>query len=169
MDVIDDLLRIKIFREEEAELDLLKKKHDLSLKEKQLLKARSELEEYKKYSQNKEIELYEDLCSRLVVQKDIDNVSIEIQLMKDELSKHEEQVDSAKEHRNEAALAVNQAKIVHQEAVRMREKFMEIRKIQESERKIELDRIEDIEMEEVAEQRFSLEEDHSEEFLKNEW
>ena len=169
MDVIKDLLRIKIFREEKAELDLLKKKYDLSSKEKQLLKSRSDLEEYKEYFQKKEIELYEDLCSRLVVQKDIDNVSIEIQQMKNELSKHEERVESAKEQRNEAALVVSQAKIVHQEAVRMREKFMEIRKIQDSERKIELDRVEDIEMEEVAEQRFSRKEDQSEELLENEW
>jgi len=169
MDVIKDLLRIKIFREEKAELDLLKKKYDLSSKEKQLLKSRSDLEEYKEYFQKKEIELYEDLCSRLVVQKDIDNVSIEIQQMKNELSTHEERVESAKEQRNEAALVVSQAKIVHQEAVRMREKFMEIRKIQDSERKIELDRVEDIEMEEVAEQRFSRKEDQSEELLENEW
>ncbi len=155
MDVIEDLLRIKLFREERAEIDLLKRKNELSIRENELLKARSMLEEFRKYSARKEAELYADLCSRLVVQKDLDNVSIEIQLMKEQIEKLVEDINQAKERRSQAIVVVDEAKLVHQEAVRMREKFMEIRRIQEDEKKVEITHFEDIEMEEVAEQRFS--------------
>ncbi len=154
MEIVNKLLIIKRFREEKAEIELLKAKQDFLLKEKTYLAERKNLTEFINDCERREAEMYSDLCRRVVVQKDIDDVLFKIQQMKDETELMQQKVDSAKEKKEEAYAYLQGAKIAHQEAVRMREKFEEIRTIHEQERDIESFRIEDVEMEEAGMVKF---------------
>ena len=153
MEVIKDLVRIKIFREEKAELAMLKAKAKLMTAEDELDNARKVLRKHKEDCVAREKELYDDLCTRLVLLKDINSVSLDIQLMAEETTRLDEIVEKAKEDRDIASEELAAAKAIHRDAVQMRQKFTEIKDVIDAEKIAELLRKEDIEMEEVPTKR----------------
>lgn len=155
MNVLSDLLRIKKFREDKAEMALSTARAHLRAVEAALDGARNVLREHVLACKRKEREMYADLCTRLVLLKDLNNVALDIQLMKEETVKYEEAVTTAEEQRSGAAELVEQAKTEHREAVRMREKFTELVNIVNDERLIEFQRVEDLELEEASSSRHS--------------
>lgn len=161
MNVIKDLLRIKRYREEKAELALVRARYALLLADQSLAESRVAVSTYQSEFSSKEQQLYRDLCVRLVLLKDINAVTLEVELMKDELNRLTDAVLSAKEARALAADVLEQARLAHREAVRMREKFMEIKRIQDAEVASEIARLEDLEMEEAASNRHAQKNDSS--------
>jgi len=161
MEVIKDLVRIKIFREEKAELAMLKAKAKLMSAEDDLDNARKVLRKHKDDCIAREKELYDDLCTRLVLLKDINSVTLDIQLMAEETTRLDEIVEKAKEDRDIASEELAAAKAIHRDAVQMRQKFTEIEDVINAEKLAELMRKEDIEMEEVPTKRQFENEDPS--------
>jgi type III secretion protein O len=153
MNVLTDLLRIKVFREEKAELALARARQFLVQADMTLDAARRTLQDYLRDCERKERDMYADLCTRLVFLKEINNVTLDIQLMKEQTARHEQDVEEAKEARNVAAEQLEQAKQDHRDAVRMREKFTEMLRIVQEERNIDAMRLEDLELEEAASTR----------------
>jgi type III secretion protein O len=155
VDVLKDLLRIKIFREEKAELAVARARHHLVEMDKALDDARRALEDHLRSCETKEKAMYKELCSRLVLVKDIDEVTLDVKLMQEASAELEKKIEKAKEARVQAAEAVEVSRQVHRDAVRMREKFMELARTVDEERATELLRMEDLEMEEAAGSRFA--------------
>jgi hypothetical protein len=153
MEVIKDLVRIKIFREEKAELAMLKAKTKLLIAEESLDNARKVLRKHKEDCIAREKELYDDLCTRLVLLKDINSVTLDVQLMAEETTRLDDDVEKSKEARDVASEDLAAAKAVHREAVQMRQKFMEVEDVIDAEKLAELMRKEDLEMEEVPTKR----------------
>jgi hypothetical protein len=153
MEVIKDLVRIKIFREEKAELAMLKAKTKLLHAEENLDNARKVLRKHKEDCIAREKELYDDLCTRLVLLKDINSVTLDVQLMAEETTRLDEDVEKYKEARDVASEDLAAAKAVHRDAVQMRQKFMEVKDVIDAEKLAELMRKEDLEMEEVPTKR----------------
>ena len=153
MNVLTDLLRIKVFREEKAELALARARQFLVQADMKLEAARRTLQDFLEECDRKEREMYADLCTRLVLRREIDDVTLDIQLMKEQTTRHQEDVEEAKEARDAAAELLEQAKQDHRDAVRMREKFTEMLRIVQEERSIEALRLEDLELEEAASTR----------------
>lgn len=153
MNVLTDLLRIKVFREEKAELALARARQFLVQADMTLDAARRTLQDYLRDCERKERDMYADLCTRLVFLKEINNVTLDIQLMKEQTARHDQDVEEAKEARNVAAEQLEQAKQDHRDAVRMREKFTEMLRIVQEERNIDAMRLEDLELEEAASTR----------------
>jgi type III secretion protein O len=153
MEVIKDLVRIKIFREEKAELAMLKAKTKLLHAEEALDNARKVLRKHKEDCIAREKELYDDLCTRLVLLKDINSVTLDVQLMAEETTRLDEDVEKYKEARDVASEDLAAAKAVHRDAVQMRQKFMEVKDVIDAEKLAELMRKEDLEMEEVPTKR----------------
>jgi hypothetical protein len=153
MEVIKDLVRIKIFREEKAELAMLKAKTKLLHAEENLDNARKVLRKHKEDCIAREKELYDDLCTRLVLMKDINSVTLDVQLMAEETTRLDEDVEKYKEARDVASEDLAAAKAVHRDAVQMRQKFMEVKDVIDAEKLAELMRKEDLEMEEVPTKR----------------
>jgi hypothetical protein len=149
MEVIKDLVRIKIFREEKVELAMLKAKAKLISAEEVLDNARKVLRKHKEDCIAREKELYDDLYTRLVLLKDINSVTLDVQLMAEETTRLDEEVEKSKEARDVASEDLAAAKAVHRDAVQMRQKFMEVKDVIDAEKLAELMRIEDLEMEEV--------------------
>lgn len=153
MNVLTDLLRIKVFREEKAELALARARQFLVQADVTLDAARRTLQDYLQEYDRKERDMYADLCTRLVFLREIDDVTLDIQMMKEQTTRHEQEVEEAKEARNTAAELLEQAKQDHRDAVRMREKFTEMLRIVQEERNIDAMRLEDLELEEAASTR----------------
>lgn len=156
MEVLKDLLRIKIFREEKAERALAKARLALLEADHALQQARQALKDFQTESIRREKEMYAELCTRLVVLREIEDVRIDVDLMKEKAERLKQQVEEAELARAEAAEQVEQARIEHRDAVRMREKFDELLRTVVEEREAELSRYEDLEMEEAAATRFAL-------------
>lgn len=158
MDVLKDLLRIKIFREEKAERAVAKARRALLEADEAVREAKSALKEFERESIRREKAMYAELCSRLVVLREIEDVRVDVELMKEKAERLKQQVDAAELARTEAAERVEQARIEHRDAVRMREKFDELLRTVLEEREVELARQEELEMEEAASSRFAFKE-----------
>ncbi len=155
MNVLGDLLRIKVFREKKAERALTVARQRLRSAEQELNAARLSLKEHQQESARRERELYADLCKRLVLLRDIDSVHIDVQLMKEREAELLEEVDQTKARRDEMAAQEEDARAQHAMAVRMREKFDELLLHEKEEKDFEAMRLEELEIEESAEVRFA--------------
>jgi type III secretion protein O len=155
MNVLSDLLRIKIFREQKAEMVLARAKAKLQEAEVIMDSARQTLQIHLDESKRKEELLFADLYIRLVRIKDIDSVALDMTLIKEETVNLENKLSVAKESRLLAQDAEDEAKMLHRIAVRNREKFTEIVELQAEEIKLESQRLEDLEMEESSSSRHS--------------
>lgn len=156
MEVINDLLRIKIFREEQAERALKKARVALAEAGEALKKANLALKEFTEESIRREKSMYDDLCTRLVFLKEIENVRIDIDLMKEKSAELKKKVESAELNRKDCAEREIEAHMLHIEAVRMREKFNELRKTVAEEKEMAIAQFEELEMEEAASVRFNF-------------
>ncbi len=156
MNVLKDLLRIKIFREEKAELAVARARRHLLDMDKVLDDARRALDTHLQACEVKEKAMYQELCSRLVVVNEINEVTLDVKLMQEASEELEKKIEKAKEDRAQAAEAVEVSRQVHRDAVRMREKFKELVRTVDEERDAELLRLEDLEMEEAAGSRHAV-------------
>lgn len=148
MEVLPDLYRIKKFREDKAELHLVKVRKFLSLAIEERDQAQKILEDYEDYRKKQEAELFKNLYSRLVKIKDINEVSEDIKIMQDEVAKLSDVLSQMQEKLAKAKEAVEEAKVLHQEAIRMREKYSEALKIMAEEELIAMQLSEELGMEE---------------------
>lgn len=156
MDVLTDLLRIKIFREQQAERALLKARLILKEADGALKDAKSSLKKFLEESIEREKLMYSDLCSRLVFLKEIENVRLDVDLMKEKSDQLKQKVEDAETARKEAAEREDLARQVHIVAIREREKFDELNStlLEEHERKVA--QFEELEIEESANSRFNF-------------
>ena len=149
MNVLEDLLHIKEFREDKAERELAQARHVLRQASEAFERARTTRDDYRVAADRKERALYADLCTRVVQLSDLDDVALEVDRMRKEKDRHEEQVAAAASAREEASQQADAARVRHREAVRMREKFSELSVLLEAGQEVERQRLEDTEMEEV--------------------
>lgn len=157
MNILGDLLRIKEFRQDKAELEVSRARSELERATAALHEAREALEACRADCETRERALYTDLCSRVVRLADLDDVKLAVQLMQGEIHGHEEKVEQAEEARKSATEQLAQARRDYQEATRNREKFFELESQDQAERLLEAGRVEDIEMEEVAARKPAVE------------
>ena len=149
MNVLDELLRIKEFREEKAEMESSRAKLALDEATGRLDETRRAREDYRDWWVQHEQRLYADLCSRAVRLADIDDVSLEVDQMRERMREHDQAVSEAEELRKAALERRNEAREAHRDATRKREKFSELSRLAEADWLVELARAEDLEMEEV--------------------
>ncbi|MGI4847197.1 MAG: type III secretion system stalk subunit SctO [Janthinobacterium lividum] len=149
MEVIDDLLRIKKFREQKAELALAKARGAVAQALAALEKARADLAECEASCDRRQRALYADLLSRLVLRAEIDAVMVDVEEMKREIQAAEEVVEKKKVARDEAEKKLEAARVHHHEAMRGREKFTELSSLAGLERLALEQRKEDHELEEA--------------------
>ena len=149
MNVVGDMLRIKQFRENRAEMEVSRTRHVLQEATQALDRARNELNEFRNSCERRERELYADMCSRLVRLTDINDLMLTVAEMQEGVRGHEGHVSSATEVRKTAVESLAQARQGHQLAVRSREKFSVLSVVDEAELRLEQQRAEDLEMEDI--------------------
>jgi type III secretion protein O len=149
MSVFVELLRIKEFREKKAETELVRSRLGMAEAAAALELAQMELVRYRDFSDRRERELYSALCERIVRLRDIEDVQWSVGELRGGERSREEQEAAAAKARDQAASVLAQAADTHRVALRTKEKFVELARSFDEERVRELQRLEDMEMEEV--------------------
>ena len=153
MSIFRELLSIKTFRESKAELAVHKQRRVLAEAVEQRDGAQRNLKDFRDYAVARERALFGDLCARVVKLRDIEDVQVEVVVMRGQERDHETKLDDAETHRETQDGELTARKTAHAEASRMKEKFVELAQVYADEQIRELERKEDAELEEAAETR----------------
>ncbi|WP_394065632.1 type III secretion protein [Alcaligenes sp. WGS1538] len=150
MSIFQDLLAIKRFREGQAELAVMRQRQSLLQMQQRSAEAREQLARFRELSLQREQDMYQDLCSRLVRVGEIEDVLDGVAELRQGEREREAGVEQAAEQEREATAALNQCRDMHREASRVVQKFVELTSVHAAEHLRELERKEDLEMEEAA-------------------
>lgn len=150
MSVFDELLAIKRFREGQAELAVARQRQAHADAERRREQAREQLLRFQDWARRHESDMYQDLCSRLVRVREIEDVMQGVADLRQGERDHETRVDEAAEKARREAEALAQRRAEHHEATRLAEKFVELARVHLAEHLREVERKEDLEMEEAA-------------------
>lgn len=150
MSVFRELLVIKSFRENRAELSLARQRQALLKAQSDEEAARTVLSEFEDFSTRREATLYRDLCSRIVGLRDIEEVQNIIADLRKQKEERELELATAGKRREEEAGLLTEAQVVYQAATRQKQKFVELAQSQADETAREAERKEELEMEEAS-------------------
>ena len=153
MTIFKELLAIKRFREEKAELAMRKQRMELQAATRARDGARQRLDDYREYARREEQEMYADLCRRLVNLRDIEHVQGCVVMLRGQEREHEGGLDKAESIRESQEHLLEERKADHQAASRMKEKFVQLAQVHAEQQLRELERKEDLDLEEAAETR----------------
>jgi type III secretion protein O len=153
MSIFKDLLSIKAFRESKAEIQVRKQRGVLADATAKRDGAQDALDRFRVFAVTHERSLYDDLCARVVKLRDIEDVQVEVAGLRGKEVQHEELVRQAEADRVKQAQQLDADRKAHQDATRMKEKFVELAQVFADERLKEIERKEDAELEEAAETR----------------
>ena len=153
MSIFRDLLTIKSLRESKAERVVRKQREVLAQAAALRESAHEKLESFVVYARREEDTMYEDLCSRLVVLRDIESVQNTVAHLRQQEQNHQEFLRQAEVKQDKESVQLADDKVKHKEAARVKEKFVEWAHVHAQELLRESERKEDAEMEEVAETR----------------
>lgn len=150
MAIFDDLLAIKRFREGKAEVALRKQRLALAAATRRREQAQWRLLQFQDQARREELALYEDLCRRIVLLRDIQDVQATVSAMREQERDHTRTVDAAVDGETREQDGLQACRQAHAEAMRVKEKFLELARNHALERWQSLERREDAELEEAA-------------------
>lgn len=150
MSMFDDLLAIKRFREGQVEIAVAQQRQVLVAAERELEAANRRLLDYRGWSERRERDMYDDLCSRIVRVREIEDVMQGVADLRTGERQHESQVQSADDQVKTEEVALTERRESHRLATRMTEKFIELARLHLAAYMLEQERKEDLEMEEAA-------------------
>jgi type III secretion protein O len=166
MSILAELLSIKAFRETRAEVEVRKERARFAEALAAREAAEKSLDEFKAWAQAQELAWYEDLCQRVVRLRDIEDVQHGVAGLRNQEVTLDQQRQQAQTHERQQEQRLGEAKVVLSDATRVKEKFVELVRLNTLERLQDVERKEDAELEEVAElrrDRADWEEFHEEE------
>ncbi len=150
MAMVDQLLFIKEFREQQAETALQKSRLALADARRQEELAQQELERFIAQAREDELSWYRELCSRVVKLRDIESVQTDVAILRAQEAARAQQRDAAVTHREQAQSSFSQATQHMKEASTARNKFEEMARQHHALVAKEAERKEDLELEELA-------------------
>lgn len=151
--MFEQILEIKQFRENRAEL-AVSRQRTLLTRAQAVEKARREvLEDFRLEAARKEKALYDDLFSRVVRLSAIQDVHLAVDAMQGEERSHQADVERAQADCHQQAELLRQARETHAQALQVKERFVELVRLAAEEAATEEDLKETLELEEVAETR----------------
>ncbi len=153
MTIFKELLAIKRFREEKAELALRRQRIELQAAVQARDGARRQLDDYRVYAQEQEQAMYADLCRRLVNLREIEHVQGSVIVLRGQEREHEGRLEQAEALRESQEHLLEERKSAHQLASRMKEKFVQLAQAHAEQLMREVERKEDHDLEEAAEAR----------------
>jgi type III secretion protein O len=148
MDVIDGLLRIKRAREEIREAEMTGAKHRLEHAAELLRNAIAVQQQRDEERSERERSLYDDVCSRVVVVRDLNELNSEVDQMKDEAKADEEAVQDAQKQRTARRHALDEATHVWRAAALATQRFADLARNEMEEKARETERLAELELEE---------------------
>ncbi len=150
MSIFQDLLAIKRFRQDQAALAVARQRQLLFQTQQRCAQAREQLAQFRELSLQRERDMYQDLCSRLVRAGEIEDVMDDVAELRQGERDREADVQQATERERQESAALDQCRNAHSEASRVVQKFVELISLHAAEYSRELERKDDLEMEEAA-------------------
>jgi type III secretion protein O len=150
MSVFDELLAIKRFREGQAEIAVSRQRLRHSQADAQWRDAEAALASFRDSAQRRELAMYDDLCSRVVRVRDIEDVLLGVAGLREAERRRAEAVEAAARQLQQESLALAGSRQQHQQAVRLTGKFVELASLHLDEHMKALEHKEDQDMEEAA-------------------
>lgn len=147
-DVIQQIVDVKERREERAQEEVRRRRLALEDAARRVEQRRQELQDYRTWRVRREIELWDEIETRVVKLRDIEDLKTDIGLLRGREQVLAEKVAEADKARNDANTALTQAIGVLDAAARARQKFEDLADWLEAEHRAYLERIEEIELEE---------------------
>ena len=148
--MIDQLLRIKTFREKKAETEMLKNKLLLAQAKTAETEAEHVLADYVDFSNREEIRWYQDLCSRVVRLREITQVQEGVAGLKARELEYQQALAQAHKAHLDAVDVFNTSYDLYRGASIAREKFDQLLQIEMLRESKEAERKEELELEELA-------------------
>ncbi len=162
-DVIQRIVDVKERREDRAQEDVRRRRLALEDAARRLEQRRKELDDYKVWRVRREIELWDGIERRTVKLRDIEDLKLDIGLLRGREQLFAEHVVEAEKARSDANAALTDAVAVLEAATRNRQKFEDLADWLEAESRAYRERMEELELEELfsgsrggdAEERFA--------------
>ncbi|MBW7849358.1 MAG: YscO family type III secretion system apparatus protein [Rhodospirillales bacterium] len=148
MTVVIELLRIKEFRESQAETEVRRRRSRLAEVARKLQQMQSDLVDFQKWSQERELASFNDMRGRMVRLRDLERLRAQISEWRNHERNLEQGVEEAERQRRQAAQEMDTAVGLLHEAGRQKNKFTELVRIYSQELQQELERREELETEE---------------------
>lgn len=158
MSVYVDLLSIKRFRENQAELAMIHRRVQTQVAREALAQAQALLTRLLREGVETELRLYHDLCARIVRLREIETVQQTVAWLRQREAAQQDAVTAAEEAERAALQALNDARKTHRDATRQTSKFADLARDFDLMLARESERREDLEMEEAASIRRDREE-----------
>lgn len=150
MSVFDELLAIKRFRESQAEAAMRQQR--LLLRDAIAAREAAEalLQRLLQEGLQTEHRLYQELCQRIVLLRDIEQVQQTVASLRRQEAAQHEAVQASIQAQTQAQQLLNTARSAHQQASRQTSKFIDLARAYDATQALEAERKEDLEMEEAA-------------------
>jgi hypothetical protein len=149
MTMLNELLRLKVYREEKAEMGLARCRFALAEVGRRADESREALTGYQRWSAEHELGLFGAVYGRLVRARDLEHLREDVVVLRLKERTLQESLDTVEVEHGHAEVAVRESRAVHEQAGRIREKFVQLVSVQSEEIRLETERQEDIEMEEL--------------------
>jgi hypothetical protein len=147
--MLNELLRLKVYREDKAEMGLARCRLALAEVTKRTEQARDALTSYQRWSVEQELCLYGALYGHTVRLRDLNYLREDVVILRQKERALGESLAEVETERTQADTAVRDSRVVHDQATRAREKFVQLVKQQSEEIRLESERKEDIELEDL--------------------
>jgi type III secretion protein O len=148
MDVINGLLRIKRVREDSREAEMRRSKQQLELAAEALRRANESQQQRDRERTERERSLYDDVCTRLVVLRDLDDLRSEVDSMKDAAKADAQAVVDAQAQRVTRRQAFEESVGAWRLAAQATQKFEDLSATERKEWAKHTERLADLELEE---------------------
>ena len=150
MSIFEDLLAIKAFRESQAESAVRQQRAVLQQAREAREAAEALLQRLLAEGLDRETQMYRDLCSRIVRLRDIEEVHQTVASQRHREAEQQTRVTDAAQAHESAAQQLEVTRAAHQEAARQKSKFVDLARNHALALVQELERKEDLELEEVT-------------------
>ena len=148
--MFSEMLAIKQFREQQAELAFFRQRERRASALKNREDAAASLARYSAWARDRETALYTDLCEKVVRIREIDSVLQTVASLRQGEEQHQTSLQQANEALQAETTQLSLCREAHAQAERICHKFLELAQAhQEDEARMEMGR-EDLELEEVA-------------------
>ena len=155
MDVFDDLLSIKAFREQSAGNAVTRAKAIVAEREKAVRNAEQAVLKYREFRVAEEARLFQEIRGAKVKLGELEDMKQSVALMRDRELKLDEAIEEAKKAVEPAKQEQRKAEEAHREAQKALQKFEEFVQVQKEEEQTRAAAQEEAEVEEVSEAIFA--------------
>ncbi|WP_461833083.1 type III secretion system stalk subunit SctO [Desulfothermus sp.] len=158
--VLEDLLLLRERRVDAARADVKIKEKKLQEARDLIKKKKEELANYIKWRRDTEDNLYEQIKNQLVSQADLDDLRRTISILREREYAYIKAIENAKKEEKQRIKELEEARNTLKDAIKNCEKIKEHKQIWLKEKLKELERIQDLEMEEFKTKKIELEEEN---------